>query len=235
MLIFCLFLGGTAAAKRPVRDFCTMYFSDRTNWYMGVRADFKYVIRTDYGVYVRERWSRIPRIYRRSTMNKRKAYAAVCRMMDSMELIDYRSDTVYVLSLYQFGFYPHFRMIRTKKDTVRVTQDTAISGKVFRTQTYYHPSFLKYRIPFVLSDSLLFATTLSWKDKDEIVRLNERNTVISKTGENGQKPPFETLEEREFQESSEYYSYDAERFILKDYRIVRYDNVTFDDVGWWCD
>lgn len=233
MLIFCLFLGGTAAAKRPVRDFCTMYFSDRTNWYKDVRADFKYVIRTDYGVYVRERWSRMPRIYRRSTMNKRKAYAAVCRMMDSMELIDYRSDTVYVLSLCQFGIYPHFRMIRTKKDTVRVTQDTAISGKVFRTQTYYHPYDLKYREPIVHPDSVLFATTLSWKDKDEIVRLNERNTVISKTGENGQKPPFETLEGWDVQEPSECYSYDAERFILKDYRIVRYDNISFDEkLGW---
>lgn len=50
MLIFCLFLGGTAAAKRPVRDFCTMYFSDRTNWYKDLRTDFMYLKRTDYDV-----------------------------------------------------------------------------------------------------------------------------------------------------------------------------------------
>lgn len=191
----------SAYSQRPVADF----FSAMTSAPVGKTIHVMDVV-YDNDAYsgLEEKSIR----WRSPCENTRNRYATIGCIIDSLGLIDYKRDTIYV---YSVGYLP---VIGSVSETFKVGnnrfsfyQDIA-SGYSIK---FYDGEYDCVSDPrMIASDSLFFDTILSW-DIEKFIRM------IKVSG------GFET---------TDYYHY-ATRIILQDNRVVKKDIINFRQVLFW--
>lgn len=126
--------------------------------------------------------------------------------IDSLQLINYKSDTIYVLSTLYLPAGTSSMTIKTQKETFNVVQDRA--GAYFIQ--YLYDSYANIPEDIRVSDSLLYKAIFTW-DVDLLIRL------IKSSGE--------VL-------GSEYFM-SATRIILNDNQVVKKDVLNFKPALRW--
>lgn len=133
-------------------------------------------------------------------------YDAVGKLLDSLESIDYRSDTVFVVADFRFPSWPYSVIIKTCKDTLNV-------GRNIHKEWFHR--FMQECEPdwseeLRVSDSLFHATIFAW-DLDRFTRLVESSGGMNRPE----------------------YTMSACRIILKDYRVTEKEIIYFRPAFRW--
>lgn len=133
-------------------------------------------------------------------------YNLIGNIIDSLQLINYKLDTVYVLTTYYIPVYSESLTIKTRKDTFDIVKPQYGNYGIRLIADSYLDMPKEVRV----SDYLLYKAIFSW-DVDLLVRL------IKAAGEPS---------------GCEYFM-SAERIIIIDNRVIEKDIITFDPALYW--
>ena len=148
---------------------------------------------------------------RKPTKNAKNNYAAIGKIIDSLELVDYKSDTVYVLSTYDISRGNISSIYNTSKGTfffIKNDQKNPIIQHM--NEEYYDRYYDKYSEDLKVSDFLLYKTIFAG-DIDKLIRL-----IKSSEGNLGDN-----------------YFMSANQIILKDNQVLKKNTIYFDDMMHW--
>lgn len=200
LLLFCLFVSLSVQAQSNVVDFATAM----TSAPVGRKINVMDV------VYDNDAYSGLenqPVRWRKPWKSTRDRYAAMGRIIDSLDLIDYKKDTIYVYSQGDLPRSSVFEIFKVGNNRFYFYKDTA--GE-YGIKPYVNEYDNLTDPRTIMSDSLFFDTIFSW-DIDRFIRM------IKASG------GYETAD-------SYFY---ATRIILRDNRIIRKDVINFRQVMFW--
>lgn len=145
--------------------------------------------------------------WRKPLKTTRDRYAAMGQIIDSLGLIDYRIDTIYVYSQGDLVRNSVFEIFKVGNNRFHYYKDA--TGK-YEIEPYVNEYDNSTDLRIIASDSLFFNTIFSW-NIDEFIRM------IKASG------GYET---------SDSYFY-ATRIILRDNRVIKRDVINFRQVMFW--
>ena len=142
---------------------------------------------------------------KKTSKDIKSEYSLMGKIIDSLGLIDYKTDTIYILSTYYFNSLVS-EIFKTSKDTFNIIKNIQGEYSIQALEDYY----INISEDEKNSDFVLYETIFSW-NIDLLIRL------IKSSGE-----PL----------GSEYFM-SATRIILKDNQVLKKDIINFEPTLHW--
>lgn len=162
LCLFCMLFFGNTNAQTKVVDFC----SAMTYAPIGKKTLIMNVIydRSNFGA-LQERFVKS----KKPAKSIRRNYALMGDLIDSLKLIDYKMDTVYVLSTYYVPSGNLSYIYKTQKDTFYLVKDEQKKYSIHYVDM--NKDYTAWQEDQKMSDSILYKVIFSWNIEELIQRI----------------------------------------------------------------